>query len=207
MSEQEGVIKFQLQHQHSAALTNEQIKSIEVWRQLCCQTGLLGQSQSLYDGYAYGNISQRHGQHFIISGTQTSGQAKLTHSDYALVTDAVCHDNSLTSVGLTKPSSESLTHAQIYQLQPHVNFIIHAHCDDIWRKAEHFGMPSTSADVPYGTVEMTHAVEALFTSGKLQNQDVFAMMGHLDGVVSYAETASQAFNQLINWLAKARIES
>jgi L-ribulose-5-phosphate 4-epimerase len=109
-------------------------------------------------------------------------------------------------MGLTKPSSESLTHAQIYQLQPQVNFIIHAHCADIWRQAAHYDIPRTAADVPYGTVEMTLAVEALFRSGQLQEQDVFAMMGHLDGVVSFATTASQAFYQLINWLTKVRIE-
>ncbi|KKO43910.1 aldolase [Arsukibacterium ikkense] len=199
MAEQEGVIKYQLNYQVQAVLKAEEVAELSSWRQIMLQLGMLGQSPQRYDNYGFGNISQRFGasDQFIISGSQTGGISKITAADYALVSECLVAQNQITALGQTKPSSEAMTHGQLYQLSDRINFIIHAHCPHIWLQAEALALPQTGAGVPYGTVAMADEVARLFTETNVLQQGVFTMAGHKDGVVAFGKTAEQAGQRLI----------
>ena len=132
MTEQEGVIKFQLDFTRRSALQLADTVEISSWRTVMLQLGMLGQTPLRYDNYGFGNISQRFGSNnqFIISGTQTGGINVMTASDYALVTCCEPGRNYIAATGETKPSSEAMTHGQLYQIDSRINFVIHAHLLD-----------------------------------------------------------------------------
>lgn len=211
MAEQEGVIKFQLNFTSRAALTAADVAEINSWRSIMLQLGMLGQTPQRYDNYGFGNISQRFGSRnqFIISGTQTGGIAQMQAADYALVTECQPEQNRIVAVGETKPSSEAMTHGQLYQLSADINFVIHAHCPQIWLQAKALQLAQTSADVPYGTVAMADEVARLFRNTDVLQQGIFTMAGHEDGVVAFGCTAAQAAQRLIASYARAleRIEN
>lgn len=205
MAEQEGVIKYQLNFQQQEALTADDIIELNSWRQIMLQVGMLGQSPERYDNYGFGNISQRYGltKQFIISGSQTGGVVSMTAADYALVSDCQPAQNRIVAQGQTRPSSEAMTHGQLYQLSHTINFIIHAHCPQIWQQASALGLVQTRAEVPYGTVAMADEVARLFTETTVLQQGVFSMAGHVDGVVAFGSTAAEAGQRLIACYARA----
>jgi hypothetical protein len=74
MNEQEGVIKYELEHQQMPMTETFSIKEISAWRAILFRLGLLGQDPDRYDNLGFGNISHRvkpQSNQFIISGTQT----------------------------------------------------------------------------------------------------------------------------------------
>ena len=205
MTEQEGVIKFQLDFTRQSVLQPSDTAEISSWRTVMLQLGMLGQTPSRYDNYGFGNISQRcgSGNQFIISGTQTGGINAMTAADYALVTCCEPERNYIAAVGETKPSSEAMTHGQLYQIGSRINFVIHAHCPQIWQQANQLQLPQTGAEVPYGTVAMAGEVARLFRESDVLQQGVFTMAGHEDGVVAFGASASEAAGRLINCYARA----
>ncbi|MBK8970437.1 MAG: class II aldolase/adducin family protein [Hahellaceae bacterium] len=108
------------------------------------------------------------GGEFVISGTQTGGKPELDASDYARVLEADVAHNRLRSTGETKPSSESLTHALLYQLSRDVVSVVHVHCPRLWGAATRLSLPCTPASAPYGSLAMVDAVRRLWQSGALQ---------------------------------------
>lgn len=205
MTEQEGVIKFQLDFSRQLALNAADVAQISSWRAIMLQLGMLGQTPLRYDNYGFGNISQRFGadNQFIISGTQTGGIAQMCAADYALVTQCQPQQNRIVAVGETRPSSEAMTHGQLYQLSADINFVIHAHCPQIWQLAGTLGLAQTRAEVPYGTVAMAQEVARLFCDTKVLQQGIFTMAGHEDGVVAFGSSADQAAQRLISVYAAA----
>jgi ribulose-5-phosphate 4-epimerase/fuculose-1-phosphate aldolase len=205
MTEQEGVIKFQLDFSPQPALSAADVAEINSWRSIMLQLGMLGQTPLRYDNYGFGNISQRFGadNQFIISGTQTGGIAQMRAADYALVTLCQPEQNRIVAVGETRPSSEAMTHGQLYQLSGDINFVIHAHCPQIWQFAGALGLAQTRAEVPYGTVAMAQEVARLFSATNVLQQGVFTMAGHEDGVVAFGSSADQAAQRLISVYAAA----
>lgn len=205
MSEQEGVIKFQLDFSKQAVLQAADVAEVTSWRTIMLQLGMLGQCPERYDNYGFGNISQRFGSgnQFIISGTQTGGIQAMTAADYALVTKCLPQQNRIVAQGETKPSSEAMTHGQLYQIDNQINFVIHAHCPQIWQQATALKLPQTGAEVPYGTVAMAEEVARLFQQTTVLQQGIFTMAGHEDGVVAFGVTAAVAAERLIGCYASA----
>ncbi len=206
MKEQEGVIKYQLEHTQQPVNRTFPFSEINAWRTIAVRLGLIGQNPDRYDNIGFGNISHRidaHSEQFIISGTQTGHIEQLSPEHYCLVVKAEPHQNRLQSRGLCKPSSESLTHASVYAQDNAIQAIIHAHSPEIWKHTLALGLPHTNADVPYGTVEMATAVEQLFQSGKLTQPSLFTMLGHEDGVVAFGRNMQEAAWELINYLSLA----
>lgn len=201
---QEGVIKFRLEHADRLQFSDDNVSEIESYRKLCIKLAIIGQDGARYQGFGFGNISIRTfaGQ-FIISGTQTGGTAHLDATGYALVAECQPHNNRIVSFGQTKPSSEAMTHGQIYQLEPPVNAVIHGHCPDIWQNASNLNLAQTDQDVPYGTVEMSKEVARLFAQTNVSQDKIFSMAGHEDGVVSFGHNLREAFDIFSSTLAKA----
>lgn len=206
MSELEGVIKYRLEHNPSELSPSIDIGPINGWRSLFFRLGVIGQKPERYHGLGYGNISQRliPGQNsFLISGTQTGHLACLKREHFAIVETASAQLNTIRSHGPSQPSSEALTHAGIYALAAEAKAVIHVHCPEVWRHTRTLDLPYTGADIAYGSIEMTEAVEQLFSSGQLKNAPIFSMLGHEDGIVTFGDSLAAAAQTLLIPLARA----
>lgn len=202
MNEQEGVIKYHLDHQSSDV--NLDVTELISWRTLLYKLDLINQREDKYGGLSYGNISMRHQKHadqFIISASQTGHLARSNPDDYSLVTEYNIKQNTMRSIGVKPPSSEALTHAAIYQTQNSIQSVIHVHSPVIWKFTHQLGLNSIGSDIAYGSVQMAEAVTYL--SKQYPEGTVFTMLGHEDGVVVYGHTLASSFFQLIEILAKA----
>jgi hypothetical protein len=206
-NEQEGVIKFDLQYSAQARLpvADTAVLALNGWRTICRKLGLIGQDPARYDGYGFGNISQRigSGNQFLISGTQTGQLARLTRDDFALVTACDPPQNRVWAVGPVKPSSESMTHAILYALDMAIGAVIHVHSPEIWHTAVDLDLPQTAPDVPYGTPAMSAEVQHLFATTAVGTKGIFSMGGHEDGVVAFGDTLDTAGTILISTLVQA----
>ena len=206
MKEQEGVIKYQLEHTQKPINEKFSFCEINAWRTIIFRLDLIGQDPERYENLGFGNISQRldaKSRQFIITGSQTGHIEHLSPEHYCLVVKADPHKNRIESRGHYKPSSESLTHASIYAQDSSIQAVIHAHSPEIWGNTVALGLPHISADIPYGTVEMALAVEQLFQSGNVQQISLFTLLGHEDGVVSFGRNMGEAAWELIKYLSLA----
>lgn len=209
MKEQEGVIKYQLNHQNIPLDTQLSVLTINAWRSILFKLELIGQIEERYEGYGFGNISQRIDQpnpdvvQFIISGTQTGHSKVLSRQDYCKVLKADPEKNSIQSEGETKPSSEALTHASVYQQNQAIKSVVHVHCPEIWRKTHQLKIPYTNANIAYGTPEMAAEVKLLFRSSFKEPFSIFSMLGHEDGIIAFSDTMEKAVSSLILLYAQA----
>jgi len=203
MQAEEGVIKYRLDFERTTLDKSFPIADLQWWFSRCRVAGLIGQNPALYEGYAYGNISQRIDQGFLISATQTGGLDSLQFGHISWVTAFSIDSNRLSACGSLPPSSEAMTHGQIYQLRPRCHFIIHVHSPALWNNAQVLGIPVTEPAAEYGTPEMAHEVERLLNSDQLADAGVFSMGGHEDGVVAFGNDAATAGNILFQALNQA----
>ncbi|MBN2044957.1 MAG: class II aldolase/adducin family protein [Anaerolineales bacterium] len=199
----EGVIKFQLEHTPADPLPDNLIAEINPWRKWMYERGLIGIVQIPEGMVGYGNISLRVEEGFIISGSQTGHLPDLTAEHYAWATAATPEENRLVSRGPIKPSSESLTHAVVFEQHPPARMVMHAHHKGIWLAAERLELPLTSPDAAYGTVEMAAETTRLFAESNVKEMGIFAMAGHEDGIVTFGESAEQAAAVMEKYLALA----
>ena len=129
MNDTEGVIKYKLDF-HAGETVSEDLEELNTWRSILHGLHLIGQVETRYQGYGYGNISIRSSgnpSHFITSGSQTGGFSKLTPQHYVTVEHCDIPHNQVIARGPIKPSSEALTHGMIYQLDPTVHCVLHVH--------------------------------------------------------------------------------
>lgn len=210
----EGVIQFSLQH-HEAKLRPGEVAradSLLGWRSILRDTGLLGADDSRYEGLGFGNISARvsarglprGARPFVVSGTQTADRQTVSAAEFACVDSWSVATNTVVSRGLVQPSSESLTHATIYDYGPHLAAVLHVHSPDIFAAHRRLNLPTTPADVDYGTVAMADATAALFRAGRVLETQCFVMLGHDDGIVAFGRDPDDAGAVLLRLLAAAR---
>lgn len=210
----EGVVLFRAEHRTApldARRHGEIGARLLAWREILARLELVGQDPRRYGGAAYGNVSARvgppgaarHERSFLITGTGTSGLACAGSDTLCVVERYDPRHNCVTSHGPTPPSSESMTHGAIYDLGAHVRWVFHAHAPVLWRAARELRLPTTPADVGYGTPEMAWAVERLWRDSALAESGIFAMGGHEDGVVVFGRTADEAGAVLVRQLAAA----
>ena len=189
MAEQEGVIKFS--YEFEKRLTISEVPwEMQIWRDLFVGYELIGQVPDRYGGFGFGNLSCRVGEAFSITASQTGGLKRLTASDYALVDDWSLDRNHLSASGVKEPSSESLTHAAIYDSCLSVRFVFHVHSPLIWHARGPLGLPETSAEIPYGTVLMAQTLKEL--ARDIGSDGMIAMAGHEDGIIAWSTTAMGA---------------
>lgn len=209
--EQEGVIKFNLQYTPGPALPAAAVADLIAWRQVLVRMQWMGQDPARYDGYGFGNISRRLApfqappleRSFAITGSQTGHLAPFTAAHVARVTGIDPAQNRVTATGPVQPSSESMTHGMVYALAPDALYVMHVHAPLLWQHAAALHLPTTAADVPYGTPAMAQEVERLFTETPVRGIHLFAMAGHEDGIVAFGETALIAATALFGALARA----
>lgn len=184
----EGVTRFQAHHKKMPPARTPLAYALCDARQRLVAMGVVGADATRYDGVGFGNVSARVADDaFLISGTQTGALKTLCPEHLSLVERSRSHTNEVWSSGPLRPSSESMTHAVVYEARPGVHAVLHGHDPALWRYGR---LPETPADVEYGTPEMANAVRAL-----LQEQPdctAFAMAGHEDGVVIVDATLDAA---------------
>lgn len=205
MQEREGVTKFDLRFTPAPALPWSRLAPLDAWRTRLVRAGLIGQDPRRYGGVGFGNVSMRlDAGRFAVSGTQTGALAQLDAGCYAVVTHCDPLANRLEAEGPIAPSSESLTHGQLYALDDAIQFVFHVHAPELWRAAARLAIPVTARDAAYGTPEMVAEVERLFGETDVRERRCFAMGGHEDGVVSFGADADRAGAALLEALAAAR---
>jgi len=199
VSNKEGIIKFNLIFKLEKSLFfDDEIIKLNKWRSLLFKANLIGCDPSKYNGFGYGNISMlakpynKRKKAFIISGTQTGKFKKLSKKHYCLVTDWNIEKKSLTGTGPIKPSSESITHAVLYQIDNSIRSVIHVHSPDIWNNAKRFNIPTTKKSAEYGTIEMANEIKRLYKKKYNKDINLFTMGGHTDGVISFGKSIDDA---------------
>ena len=209
--EEEGVIKFDLRYTAGPPVPEGAITELNNWRNILWKHALIGQDPDRYDGYGFGNISQRINtrdeavgqREFVISGTQTGQLEQLDNHHYARVTAYNADTNQVVADGPVMPSSESMTHGVIYDLDNKLRVVLHVHSPDIWKTATSQGIPVTRASVEYGTPEMSREVARLFAQTDVSEQGIFSMGGHEDGIVAFATNVEEAGNTLLTALTRS----
>jgi len=149
------------------------------------------------NGVGFGNLSVRNGatSRFYITGSGTGKLPELTPADCARVVAYHFARNWLQCEGPTDASSESLTHAAVYESDPTTCAVIHCHDMKLWKALLH-KVPTTPEKVEYGTSEMACAVRGLFDNTDVLKKKIFVMAGHEGGVVAFGKDLRSAFAKL-----------
>ena len=122
----------------------------------------------------FGNVSVRDGVsgNFYITGSATGGLPELTPTDCVRVVAYDFAKNWLRYEGVAIPSSESLTHAAIYESDPTTSAVIHCHDSGLWATLLDRA-PTTSKSVAYGTPEMAYEIMRLFKVSDVRSRQDF----------------------------------
>jgi ribulose-5-phosphate 4-epimerase/fuculose-1-phosphate aldolase len=197
----EGYIKFQAIWQQQPPLPENNLQDLIACRNELYQLGLIG----VYpNGIGYGNISQRlevAGQ-FIISGSATGHLPMLSSQHFTTVTKVNIVQNTVWCAGPVIASSETMSHAVIYQTCPEVNAVIHVHHAALWQQLLH-RIPTTGAGATYGSPEMADSIVQLLQTTDLRRQQIFVMEGHPEGIFAFGGSLWEVTERLGD-LAKER---
>jgi ribulose-5-phosphate 4-epimerase/fuculose-1-phosphate aldolase len=192
----EGYIKYRSHWSKAPAPDPAAARLLEKWRKPLYAAGLVGHYKEL--GIGFGNISMRcrdPGQ-FLITGTQTGHIAATTEQHYSLVTSYDIERNEVSCSGPVQASSEAMTHAAIYELDPSIAAIVHVHSKALWD--EHLNrLPTTSPDVAYGTPEMAKEFRRLYADSTFGRQGIAVMGGHEEGLIGIGESLEQAATKIL----------
>lgn len=195
----DGVIKFDCDWQAAPPWVDDRLGELIAWRDRLFRWGAIG----VYpNGIGYGNISQRVDDRcFWVSGTQTGSLPTTGPEHYTQVDRWDIDRNTLHCIGPLPASSESLTHAAIYQHDRAIGAIVHAHHPRLWQQFQHH-LPTTRADVPYGTPAMAQEMWRLLAETDLARGRILVMGGHEDGLLSFGPTLAAAAQPLARLLQR-----
>lgn len=156
--------------------------------------GWLGRDADRYGGFAYGNLSARCGDGFVVSGTQTSDLDGTEDELFCWVRGWRLEENRVTSTGPVAPSSESLSHAALYQAASRVRAVLHVHAPELFESAAGRALPATGPEAEAGTVAI--ALDLLRLGRALPAAGVVRMAGHRDGLLAHGAGAGEALATL-----------
>ena len=196
----EGVVKYSLKYKQTNEIALNECKKIEIVRVRLFSLGLIG---AYSDGIGFGNISLRYKKKdsFVITATQTGELAKLSPSYYSFVKKVDFKKFRTYAIGPRRPSSEAITHACIYNLDPDIKAVIHVHNEKIWDYMLKNNYLSTN-DTPYGTPEMVEDVKNIYKSIDPFLNNAFVMKGHFEGIVTFGKSLKDAEKTLYEIIEK-----
>ena len=150
------------------------------------------------NGVGFGNLSMRDGatNNFYITGSATGGLPELTLADYARVVAYDFKRNWLQYEGCAIPSSESLTHAAVYESDAATGAVIHCHGSKLWTALLNQA-PTSSKAVDYGTPEMAYEIARLFKVTDVRTRKTLVMAGHKGGILVFGRNLEEAFGVLM----------
>ena len=191
----EGYVKYQSDWLEGAAPDDGIVAELDRWRAPLYEAGLIGHDDTHNVGF--GNLSVRaDGAEFVISGTQTGHLETTGPEHYCRVTAVDADANRVTCVGPIQASSESLTHAALYALDPEIRAVVHVHCRELWERYRG-AFPTTRPEVRYGTPEMAREFERLWLETDFPGARLAVMAGHDDGLVSIGDSLQQAAEAML----------
>jgi ribulose-5-phosphate 4-epimerase/fuculose-1-phosphate aldolase len=192
----EGYIKFDSYWRKTGPLDNAEIESLNRWRRPLYDAGLIGHYEE--HGIGFGNLSVRAAaqRQFIISGSQTGHLPDLGAEHYALVEDYDIDRNRVYSIGAREASSESMTHAAIYELDPEIGAVVHVHSEAMWAGLKG-SAATTDAEVAFGTPEMAREFRRLFRETDFQKTGIAVMAGHDSGLISTGSNLQEAAERIL----------
>jgi L-ribulose-5-phosphate 4-epimerase len=172
----------------------KQLAQLNECRRKLCELHLLGVDSN---GIGFGNLSVRDGAtgNFYVTGSATGGLPELTFAHCVRVVAYDFEKNSVRYEGCAIPSSESLTHAAIYQFDPTACAVIHCHDCVLWATLLD-RVPTTSRIAAYGTLQMVNEIIRLFNVSDVRTRKIFVMAGHEGGIVAFGENLEDAFDTL-----------
>ena len=191
MSIDEGYIKYRSRWTPGEAPDATLARRIEAVRRPLFAAGLIGHYEEHDIGF--GNISARCGApgQFLITGTQTGHIEETTARHYSLVTSYDIARNEVTCLGPVQASSEAMTHAAIYELDPAIEAVVHVHSRALWNR--YLGrLPTTNAEIGYGTPEMATEFGRLYSETAFGSRGVAVMGGHEEGLIAFGKSLQQA---------------
>jgi len=196
----EGYIKFDCAWTMGAAIPNGQIADLIEWRNRLFDAGLIGYDDERDVGF--GNISRRRpgALEFVISATQTGHIPVATGREFSRVVGYDMEANRIVCRGPRRASSESLTHAAIYELSPDWGAVVHAHHRALW-DALAASVPATAATIRYGTPDMARDLCRLYRDTDLPDVRMAVMAGHEAGLISFGVSLEEAASRLLEMLA------
>jgi L-ribulose-5-phosphate 4-epimerase len=170
------------------------------WRNRLWRAGLIGVGA---DGIGFGNLSLRRdsGHSFLITGTGTGGMARLLPGQLTEVVSWSLAGNHVTCRGMVAASSETLSHAAIYECNSAVRAVIHVHHAGMWQRLKNCA-PTTDPVAEAGTPAMAFAIQRLLSSGAPGSASsctarVVVMGGHADGLLSFGPSLARAAHRLL----------
>ena len=190
-----GSVKFSCEHVAETIAPFAEFAPLNEYRRRLHALGFIGVGA---DGIGFGNVSVRDGKRggFYITGSGTGNCAELTLADCAKVVAYDFEKNWLRCEGSTLASSESLTHAAVYEAEPQAGAVIHGHHLKWW-SALREKVATTSPGVGYGTPEMAQAVKRLWATTTVGRTGFFVMGGHREGLVSFGRDLGEALAALL----------
>ena len=189
-----GSVKFSCDHIRAELPPFDGFDELKRVRQQLVELGWLGIDAN---GIGFGNLSVRAGDssQFYITGSGTGGLTDLSPSNCAKVVAWNFAKNWVRCEGEKMASSESLTHAAVYESAQTARGVIHVHDCASWRALLN-KVATTAAEAEYGTPEMAFAVKRLFETSDVKQARIFVMGGHEGGVVAFGEHLNEAFARL-----------
>ena len=171
------------------------LAELNACRRKLLQLGVIGVDPN---GVGFGNLSVRDGatDNFYITGSATGGIHELTLADCAKVVACDFERNRVRYEGSALPSSESLTHAAIYESDATAGAVIHCHDSKLWAAVLNEA-PTTPKTADYGTPEVANEIIQLFTHTDVQSRKIIVMAGHKAGILTFGKDLEQAFAVLM----------
>jgi ribulose-5-phosphate 4-epimerase/fuculose-1-phosphate aldolase len=188
-------IKFTCERAATEITPFDGLAELNAYRRKLLQLRLIGVDAN---GIGFGNLGIRDGatKNFYVTGSATGGIPELTLADCARVVAYDFEKNWLRYEGSAIPSSESLTHAAVYESDAKAGSVIHCHDSKLWAALLNQA-PTSSKAVNYGTPEMACEVRRLFKLTDLQSRKILVMAGHEGGIVAFGKDLKEAFAVLM----------
>ena len=198
-------IKFSCERVAAGITSFGRLAQLNAYRRKLLNLSLIGVDPN---GIGFGNLSIRDGatDNFYITGSATGGMHEVTLADCAKVVGYDFHRNRVRYEGSALPSSESLTHAAIYESDATAGAVIHCHDSKLWMAALN-RVPTTSKAAEYGTPEMASEITQLLTRTDAPTRKIVVMAGHEGGILTFGKDLEEAFAVLMRERKKICPES
>lgn len=206
----EGVVRFRVHLNRTQPYEASEIRQLIVWRDILYRLDLVGRDPLRYSGLGFGNLSVRSFSNpysFVITASQTGGIERLSETHFCRVTAWKFEPPELWAEGLASPSSESLTHAAIYESEKRVGAVIHVHCPEIWHQADTIGLAVSDPAAGCGTSALALEMRVMMAALKPADGGIWILGGHEDGVIAFGADLMQAGLLVVQWFAAAKTRS
>ncbi|MCD6598829.1 MAG: class II aldolase/adducin family protein [Bacteroidales bacterium] len=201
MDTKEGYLKFHCKLEKSGAvIPNNLFSEINKWRSQMYSLNLIGAYEN---GIGFGNISVRvpETNNFYISGSATGNFKKTGPEHYVLVTNYNFDHNSLNCQGTIPASSESLSHAAIYEADEEIMAVIHIHNMEMWENGlDKF--PTSNPKCSFGTPEIAMDIAGLLKNEATREKGIIIMGGHTEGILFFGKNLEGAGNTTLKYYKK-----